>query len=123
MAGNGTGCVKLTRLRARDSRESFHYYPAMTKPDPYLARIEAFNRTRGGGVTITRGQNGYMLHLTDTQAPTARLQPTDSDDEMRLKFWSYRGRWQDVGNFGGIMLPLDQALEEVATNEIFWNWT
>ena len=95
----------------------------MVKPDPYLARIEAFNTKKGGGVTTTKVRNGYNLHLTATSAPIARLQPTGSDDEMRIKFWSYRGRWQDVGDFGGIILPLDQALEEISTNGIFWTWT
>ena len=96
---------------------------AMIKPDPYLARIEAFNLMNGGGVTITKVRNGYNLYLAATDTPIARLQPTGSDDEMRTSFWSYRERWQDVGDFGGIILPPEQALEEIATNGIFWTWT
>ena len=42
---------------------------------------------------------------------------------MRMRFWSYRERWQDVGDFGGIILPIEQALEEIATNGVFWTWT
>ena len=95
----------------------------MTKPDPHLARIEAFNLKKGGGVTITKVRNGYNLYLTATDAPIARLNPTGSNDDMRIRFWSYRERWQDVGDFGGIILPLEQALEEIATNGIFWTWT
>ena len=45
----------------------------MMKSDPYLARIEAFNLKKGGGVTITKVQNGYNLYLTATDAPIARL--------------------------------------------------
>ena len=52
-----------------------------------------------------------------------QLNPTGSNDDMRIRFWSYRERWQDVGDFGGIILPLEQALEEIATNGIFWTWT
>ena len=96
---------------------------AMANPDPYLARIEAFNTKNGGGVTITKVRNGYTLHLTATGAPIARLQPTGLDDEVRVKFWSYKDRWQDVGDFGGIILPLEKALEEISKNEIFWTWT
>ena len=48
---------------------------ALANPDPYLARIEAFNTKNGGGVTITKVRNGYTLHLTATGAPIARLQP------------------------------------------------
>ena len=95
----------------------------MTRPDPHLARIEAFNLKKGGGVTITKVRIGYNLFLTATDAPIARLNPTSSNDDMRIRFWSYRDRWQDVGGFGGIILPLEQALEEIATNGIFWTWT
>ena len=95
----------------------------MMKPDPYLARIEAFNLKNGGSVTITKGQNGYNLYLAATDAPIARLNPSGTDDEMRIWFWSYRGHWKAVGDFGGIILPLEEALDEIATNEIFWTWT
>ena len=29
---------------------------------------------------------------------------------MRIRFWSYRGHWKNVGDFGGIILPLEEAL-------------
>ena len=95
----------------------------MTKPDPYLASIEAFNLKKSGGVTVTKVRNGYNLYHTATDAPIARLNPTGSNDDMRIRFWAYRERRQDVGDFGGIILPLEQALEEIATNGVFWTWT
>ena len=45
----------------------------MMKSDPYLARIDAFNLKKGGGVTITKVQNGCNLYLTATDALIARL--------------------------------------------------
>ena len=39
---------------------------AMANPDPYLARIEAFNTKNGRGVTITKVCKGYTLNLTET---------------------------------------------------------
>ena len=95
---------------------------AMTRADPYLARIEAFSLRKGGGLTVTKVQNGYNLYHTATDAPIARLNPTGSNDDMRIRFWSYRKRRQDVGDLGEIILPLEQALEEIATNEVFWTW-
>ena len=94
----------------------------MMKSAPYLARIESFNLKDGGGVIIKKVQNGYNLYLTATDAPIARLNPSGTDDEMRIRFWSYRVHWKDVGNFGGIILALEEALDEIATNEIFWTW-
>ena len=91
--------------------------------DPCLARIEAFNNSKGGGVTVTRVRGGYNLYLAATQAPIARLQPKGPGDSMRVRYWSYRQCWQDVGDMGDLVLPLDQALDEIAKNEIFWTWT
>ena len=75
----------------------------MMKSDPYLARIEAFNLKMGGGVTITKVQNGYNLYLTATDAPITRLNPVGTDDEMRIRFWSYQ------------RLPLTFELASLAT--------
>ena len=102
-----------------DSHGLICWRATMMKTDPYLARIEAFNLKKGGGgVTITKVQNGYNLYLTATDAPIARLNPVGTDDEMRIKFWSYRGHWKDIGDFEGIILPLEETLVEIATNEI-----
>ncbi len=95
----------------------------MTDPDPVMRRIEAFNRRIGGGVTVHKRRDGYTLTLTATQTPIARLRPEGSGDRMRLYYWSWRNRWKDVGDMGGLVLPLDEALEEIATTDIFWMWT
>ena len=34
----------------------------MTDPDPILARIEAFDRDDGGGVTLCRNRGGHTQH-------------------------------------------------------------
>ncbi len=97
-----------------------HYSAAV---NPCLARIKAFNKSNGGGVTVASVRGGYNLYLAATQAPIARLQPEGSGDRMRLRYWSYRQRWKDVGDMGGLMPPLDQAFEEIAKNDLFWTWT
>ena len=58
----------------------------MMKSDPYLARIESFNLKNGGGVTITKVQNGYNLYLTATDAPIARLNPVGSENYHHLTY-------------------------------------
>ena len=64
----------------------------MTIPDPCLARIEAFNLKNSGGVTIRKVRNGYNLCLTATDALIARLQPTGSNYEMRIRFAQFLNR-------------------------------
>ena len=95
----------------------------MTDPDPILARIEAFDRDNGGGVTVCKTRGGYTLTLTATEAPIARLKPEGSGDAMRVYYWSWQNRWKDVGDMGGLVLLLDEALDAVANTEIFWTWT
>ncbi len=95
----------------------------MTEPDPILLRIEAFDRQNGGGVSVCKSRGGYTLTLTATQAPIARLKPGGQGDRMRLYCWSWQNRWKDVGDMGGLVLPLDEALDQIANTDIFWTWT
>ena len=85
-----------------------------------LARIEDYNRTKGGGVVAEYRQRGFTLRLETTGAPIARLKPTGRDDRMDIFYWSPKGKWSQVGPLGGTTLPLDQALEFIASEPIFW---
>lgn len=40
---------------------------------------------------------------------------------MCLPYWFCRDLWDDVGPIGGIILPLDKALEFIAREPVFWN--
>jgi hypothetical protein len=51
------------------------------------------------------------------------LKPTGNGDEIRLGYWSHRRRWEDVDDMGGVVLPLDEALEFIANEGVFWTWT
>ncbi len=86
-------------------------------------RIEMFDAANGGGVGWYKDKGAYHLYLLDTEAPIARLMPTGTNDEVRVGYWSHRKKWEDVDDMGGCVLPIDQALEHIATNGIFWNWT
>ena len=95
----------------------------MTDPDPVLARVEAFDKEAGGGVAVEKSRGGYTLTLAETGAPIARLKPEGNGDRMRVQYWSWQGRWNDVGDMGGLVLPLDEALETIATTDVFRTWT
>ena len=89
------------------------------KHDAMLARIRAFDRTKGGGVMVERINKGYSLFSADTGAPIARLRPTGTADEVEVLWWR-RDRWAPFGAFGRLVLPLDQALDCVASEPAFW---
>ncbi|MBF0561576.1 MAG: hypothetical protein HQL37_06045 [Alphaproteobacteria bacterium] len=50
--------------------------------------------------------------------PPLKLREIDAE----VLHCSNRGRWSQIGDFGGITLPLDEALAYVAENGIFWTW-
>jgi hypothetical protein len=91
----------------------------MTKSDPMLERIRAFDQARGGGVLVERVNKGYSLFSAATGAPIARLRPTGPGDEVEVLWWR-RERWAPFGAFGRLVLPLDQALECIAAEPAFW---
>lgn len=91
--------------------------------DDIAARIEAFDNANGGGVVYYEDKGAYHLYLLATEAPIARLKPTGNGDETRLGYWSHKRRWEDVDDMGGVVLPLDEALEFIANEGVFWTWT
>ena len=96
---------------------------AVADHDPILARIKAFDAANGGGVGVYKQRGAYHLYLLDSEAPIARLKPEGSGDQMRLGYWSHRRCWEDVDDMGGLVRPVDEALEHIAENDIFWAWT
>jgi hypothetical protein len=47
------------------------------------------------------------------------LRPTGQDDKVQV-LWRRREAWAAPGDFGPVVMPLDQALEFVATEGFFW---
>src|SRR5438094_598755 len=96
---------------------------ARKKADDFLARIEAFDEAKGGGVVIQKAARGYSLFRADTGWPLARLRPTGQDDQVEVLWWSHRDKWQQIGDFGPMLMALDDALQYIAKDPIgcFWN--
>jgi hypothetical protein len=93
------------------------------KNDDILERIEVFNEGRGGGVVIRKAARGYSLFSEDNGKPIARLRAVGRGDLVEVMRWSHRYRWEQIGDFGSIVMPLDEALEYVAKDPIgcFWH--
>ena len=91
----------------------------MPKSDPVRERIEAFNQARGGGVLVHKAGRGYSLLSERTGAPIARLRPTGDDDRVQVLWWNGE-RWGASGPFGIVTMPLDKALDHIASEPDFW---
>lgn len=96
----------------------------MKESDSFLQRIEDFNLKAGGGVSIHRSNGGYNLYTEVDGSPIARLRPTGVGDEVEVLWRSHRDKWEPIGEFGTICLPLDEALEYIAEDPMgcFWIW-
>jgi hypothetical protein len=83
---------------------------AMTKKlDEILGRIDAFNEAKG--VVIRKAAKGYSLFRADNGRPVARLRPTGKGDQVEVMWWSHRDKWDQIGDFGPMVMLLDEALE------------
>ena len=94
------------------------YRPRMT--DPIIQRIESFP-CRHGQLLAERRSRGYTLYRASSGAPVARLRPTGQADRVEVLYWSlWSETWKSAGPFGRTVLPLDQALQFIASEDIFW---
>jgi hypothetical protein len=90
----------------------------MAGVDALSERIAGYAWPRGG-VEVVRAGRGYTLYGRRTGGPVARLVPTGAADRVRVLWWR-RGGWGAPGDFGPVILPLDDALDFVATQGFFW---
>ena len=88
--------------------------------DEMRGRIESYPWPPGRGVVeVARGNKGYTLHSLRTGGLVARVRPTGEGDRVQVLCWR-REAWGNPGPFGREVMPLDDALEFVATEGFFW---
>jgi hypothetical protein len=88
--------------------------------DPVIQRIESF-RCRRGPLIAERRNRGYTLYHASSGAPVARLRPAGPDERVEVLYWSmWKERWTKASPFGHTLLSIDEALQFVAGQDIFW---
>ena len=90
----------------------------MASMDAMCERIAAHPWPRGD-VEVVRVNCGYTLYSQRTGGQVARLRPTGKIDDVQVLWWR-RDAWGMPGDFGPVIMPLDQALRFVATESFFW---
>ena len=87
--------------------------------DPIFQRVESFH-CRRGQLLAERRNRGYTLYRANSGAPVARLRPSGQGDRVEVLYYSvWKERWTRAGPFGRTVLPLDQALRFIASEDIF----
>lgn len=88
--------------------------------DPVIARIESF-QCRRGRLHAERRNRGYTLYRAGSGALVARLRLTSRDGRLEVLYWSlWKERWSSAGPFGRTTLLLEDALQFIASEDIFW---
>ena len=72
-----------------------------------------------GGIEVIQANRGYTLYSRRTGGQVARLRPTGEDNGVQVLWWRGTG-WTTPGDFGPLIMPLDEALNFVATGDFFW---
>ena len=68
---------------------------------------------------VHKAGRGYSLSSERTGAPLARLKPTGDADKVQVLWWNGQ-RWGASGPFGIATMPLDKALDYIASQPMFW---
>jgi hypothetical protein len=88
--------------------------------DPIIQRIVSFDCSRGQLVAEPRNR-GYTLYRASSGTPIARLRLIGQNDRVEVLYWSlWKERWTSGGPFGRTILPIDEALQFIASEDIFW---
>ena len=85
-------------------------------------RIATYGGMAAEGVGVRKDRHGYTLFREDCGEPVARLRPR-ADGRFAVFYWSvFNERWRSVGDFGDLVLGLDDALEYIAKDpmDCFW---
>lgn len=88
--------------------------------DDIVQRIKRFHFPKGA-IIPERRNRGYTLYHAGSGAPIARLRPTEHNSSVEILYWSAgKQRWTAAGPFGRTVLPIDEALDFIAYEDIFW---
>jgi hypothetical protein len=89
----------------------------MAERDHILEGLAAFCRAHD--VVVEKRGRGYSLLSRRSGAPVARLRRTDDPEKVQVLWWNGE-RWKAPGPFGRLTMPVDQAVDYIASEPAFW---
>ncbi len=94
----------------------------MAKADDILTKIFEYFYRHDIPLQVQRINKGYSI-IHESGDRVARIKPDPgSPDQFEVLWWSHRDKWDHIGDFGGVVMSLDEALDYVASDPIgiFW---
>ncbi len=87
-----------------------------------FAGLIDYFKEKGVPVKVLRLNNGYSI-IHESGLPVARFRPEAGESgSVEILWWSHRDKWDHIGDFGGLVMGLEEALEYVLSDpmDIFW---
>ena len=89
--------------------ETAKFLKPSANPNPVAFFRGSSDRTK----YLFRYQQITTFFCEDNGRPIARLRPTGKSDLVEVMWWSHRDKWEQIGDFGPIVMSLDKALKYV----------
>ena len=96
--------------------------PLLEEHDSVLNKLTEYFREKRSPVLVQRVNKGYSI-VHESGVPIARFVPTgENSDRFEILWWSHRDKWDRIGDFGGVFMGIEEALDYVLSDpmDIFW---
>lgn len=78
--------------------------------------IEKYFEEHGIPVQTSFIRGGLSIYASNRKMPIARFVPCGSRGGVEVMWFSHRDKWDHIGDFGGVTMSLEEALEYVVTD-------
>jgi len=78
--------------------------------------IEDYFEKHGVSVQSRFIRGGLSIYAINRNMPIARFIPCGSTGGVEVMWYSHRDKWDHIGDFGGVTMSLEEALEYVVTD-------
>lgn len=78
--------------------------------------IEEYFGEHGIPVQTSFIRGGLSIYAINRKTPIARFVPCGSRGSVEVMWYSHRDKWDHIGDFGGVTMSLEEALEYVVTD-------
>jgi hypothetical protein len=78
--------------------------------------ITAYFETYGIPVQTSFIRGGLSVYTKTRKTPIARFVPAGKGGSVEVMWYSHRDKWDHIGDFGGMTMPLEEALKYVVSD-------
>ena len=80
--------------------------------------IEEYFEDHGIPVQTSFIKGGLSIYASNRKTPIARFVQCGNRGGVEVMWYSHRDKWDHIGDFGGVTMSLEEALEYVVTDTL-----